>query len=171
MKHLVAAGLLAILMGGALAEVGVSVNIGHPGFYGRLDVGDYPPPPLIYPQPLVIQPVPPGAGYAPIYMRVPPGHARHWARHCQRYRACGRPVYFVQDRWYRDVYVPRYRERSPPLARRYDERPYRPRHYPEHYPGRIVPGGPDVAPGPPFGRGPIHAPHPGYVPGRLPGPP
>jgi len=46
---------------------------------------------------------------APIYLHVPPGHARHWARHCAQYNACGRPVYFVQDRWYNQVYVPHYR--------------------------------------------------------------
>jgi hypothetical protein len=42
--------------------------------------------------------------------RVPPGHAKHWNKHCRKYNACGQPVYFVQDRWYQQVYVPRYRE-------------------------------------------------------------
>ena len=36
------------------ADVGVSVNIGQPGFYGRLDIGGYPPPALIYAQPRFI---------------------------------------------------------------------------------------------------------------------
>ena len=43
----------------------------------------------------------------------PPGHMRHWDRHCHEYEACGRPVYFVDDGWYREVYVPRYREIRP----------------------------------------------------------
>lgn len=94
----------------ALADVGVSVSVGQPGFFGRIDIGDYyPAPALVYPQPLVIQPVP--VLPPPIYLHVPPGHAKNWARYCRRYDACGRPVYFVQDRWYNDVYVPRYRER------------------------------------------------------------
>ncbi len=32
-----------------------------------------------------------------------------------------RPVYFVQDRWYNDVYVPRYRERHGYREARYDD--------------------------------------------------
>ena len=27
---------------------------------------------------------------------------RHWRKHCARYDACGRPVYFVQEDWYRN---------------------------------------------------------------------
>ena len=30
------------------ADVGVSINIGQPGFYGRLDIGDYGQPQLLY---------------------------------------------------------------------------------------------------------------------------
>jgi hypothetical protein len=46
----------------------------------------------------------------PIYLRVPPGHARHWAKHCREYNACGERVFFVQDDWYNREYVPRYQE-------------------------------------------------------------
>ena len=92
------------------ADVGVSVQIGEPGFYGRIDIGNLPQPQLIYPQPVVIQPVPAGVVRQPIYLRVPPGHAKNWRKHCSKYNACGQPVYFVHDRWYNDVYVPQYRE-------------------------------------------------------------
>ena len=37
------------------------------------------------------------------------GACEDWRKHCHRYNACGQPVYFVQDNWYNDVYVPRYR--------------------------------------------------------------
>jgi hypothetical protein len=47
----------------------------------------------------------------PIYLRVPPGHAKHWSKHCHEYNACGERVYFVQDDWYQHEYVPRYQER------------------------------------------------------------
>ena len=47
--------------------------------------------------------------YQPVYLRVPPGHEKNWRKHCQRYNACGRPVYFVQDTWYTNVYAPQYR--------------------------------------------------------------
>ena len=43
-----------------------------------------------------------------IYLHVPPGHAKNWAKHCHKYDACGHPAYFVEEIWYRDVYVPRY---------------------------------------------------------------
>lgn len=91
------------------ADVGVSVSIGQPGFYGRLDIGGFPAPALLYPQPVMIQPVP--MGRPPLYLRVPPGHAKHWNKHCHEYRACGERVYFVRDDWYEREYIPRYQER------------------------------------------------------------
>lgn len=92
------------------ADVGVSVNIGQPGFYGRIDIGDYPypQPRVIYRQPRVVERV--YVEREPIYMRVPPGHARNWRMHCHRYNACGERVYFVQDNWYNHEYSPRYQE-------------------------------------------------------------
>ncbi len=90
------------------ADVGVSINIGQPGFYGRIDIGNAPPPVLIYTEPVWINRV--AVAPAPIYLRVPPGHEKKWAKHCRKYGACGRPVFFVRDEWYRDVYAPHYRE-------------------------------------------------------------
>jgi hypothetical protein len=92
------------------ADVGVSVSVGQPGFYGRIDIGSFPQPQVIYPQPVVIQRVPVAVAPQPIYLRVPPGHARNWRKHCHKYDACSQPVYFVRDDWYNNVYVPRYRE-------------------------------------------------------------
>ena len=48
----------------------------------------------------------------PIYLHVPPGHAKDWRKHCRKSNACGQPVYFVQEDWYNNVYVPRYRDRE-----------------------------------------------------------
>jgi hypothetical protein len=88
-------------------DVGVSVGISQPGFYGRIDVGSVSAPPvLIYPQPVLIAAPPAVVVQRPIYLRVPPGHARHWGKHCARYDACGRPVYFVQEDWYQKYYGP-----------------------------------------------------------------
>jgi hypothetical protein len=102
--------LLAPLLAAPVqAQVGFSLQVGQPGFYGQLNVGSaYPRPQLIYTQPQVIERRRDYAG-APIYLRVPPGHAKNWDKHCYRYSACDRPVYFVRDEWYEDVYVPRYR--------------------------------------------------------------
>lgn len=90
------------------ADVGVSVSIGQPGFYGRLDIGDYPQPQVIYRQPMMVERVP--MDRPPVYLRVPPGHAKHWSKHCREYNACGERVFFVQDKWYNHEYVPRYQE-------------------------------------------------------------
>lgn len=114
MNRTLLALLTAMLFSAAVpaADVGISLSIGQPGFYGRLDIGDYPRPSLMYTRPVIIQRAPRGTVFEPIYLHVPPGQAKNWKRYCGRYDACGRPVYFVQDRWYNDVYVPRYRERN-----------------------------------------------------------
>lgn len=106
---IVAAAATALSTPSLASDVGVSVSIGQPGFYGRIDIGGYPPPPVIYSQPVVIERVP--VSRTPIYLRVPPGHAKHWGKHCHKYNACGERVYFVQDDWYTRDYAPRYRER------------------------------------------------------------
>ena len=104
------AALFAAASAPALAQSNDSITLGQPGFYGRVDIGDYVPRPVVYaPQPVIIAP---RAHYAaaPIYLRVPPGHRRDWRRFCGRYEACGRPVLFVRDDWYTNTYVPRYRD-------------------------------------------------------------
>ena len=115
MKRFVFAAAAAAAAAVALAavpafatDVGVSVSVGQPGFYGRIDIGDVPPPQLIYAQPVVVEPV--AVVGPPLYLHVPPGHAKHWSKHCREYNACGQRVYFVQDNWYNNVYVPSYRE-------------------------------------------------------------
>lgn len=92
------------------ADVGVSVSVGQPGFYGRIDIGNAPRPVLIYPQPVVIQKVYVAQPPPPLYLHVPPGHAQKWSKHCHKYDACSRPVYFVKDDWYNNVYVPHYQQ-------------------------------------------------------------
>lgn len=112
LKRLVASSfLIAASCPAFAADVGVSISVGQPGFYGRIDIGDYPypQPRVIYSRPIVVQRQ--VEVYEPLYLRVPPGHAKNWKRYCGRYEACGYPVYFVQDSWYQNDYVPYYRER------------------------------------------------------------
>lgn len=114
-KYLLACALATSLVQtiGFAADVGVSINISQPGFYGRIDVGRVPGPMVIYPQPIIIEHRPVAVIRQPIYLRVPPGHEKNWGKYCNRYGACGQPVYFVQDNWYRDVYAPRlYEDRN-----------------------------------------------------------
>jgi hypothetical protein len=107
--------ILGLILAGAsafttAADVGVSVRIGDPNFYGRIDIGQFPQPRVIYERPVIIQTVPVDIVREPIYLRVPPGHQKNWRRFCGRYRACGQPVYFVHNDWYQREYIPRYRE-------------------------------------------------------------
>ena len=91
----------------ARADLGVAVTVGEPGFYGQIVLGNaYPAPALVYREPVVIHRT--HQHYRPIYLHVPKGHAKNWKKHCKHYDACYRPVYFVQDSWYEDVYVPTY---------------------------------------------------------------
>ncbi len=103
--------LLTLLVAGTSAAYAadIGVSIGLPGIYGRVDLGGVPHPQVIYNQPVVIDR---GPAYVeePVYLHVPPGRERNWRRYCRTYDACNRPVYFVRDDWYRNVYTPRYRE-------------------------------------------------------------
>ena len=69
-----------------------------PGVYGRVEIGNAPPPPVVYAEPKII--VRPATLPPPIYLHVPPGHAKHWKTHCKKYDACGQPVYFVKSAEY-----------------------------------------------------------------------
>jgi hypothetical protein len=128
-KAALAALLLSALSWSAqAANVGVTVRVGDPNFYGQIELGDRFRPQVIYEQPVVIHRS--RYVYDPIYLRVPPGHARHWQRYCGGYRACARPVYFVRDGWYRDTY--RHRDHWRDRDDDDDDRPRRRRRHGEH---------------------------------------
>lgn len=91
---------LAAVTSMAQAQTDVSVSVGgviQPGVYGRVVIGTRPPPPLIYQQPVIIAQPAVVVQQAPIYMHVPPGHAKKWSKHCYKYNACNQPVYFVRN--------------------------------------------------------------------------
>ncbi len=104
----VAAPVFALALvgaGSANAQAYVNVTIGGqfaPGVYGQIALGNNPPPPVINMQPVIVgRPV---YGAPVMYLHVAPEEYRDWARHCERYRACGHPVHFVRieqnDRWW-----------------------------------------------------------------------
>lgn len=87
------------------ADVGVSIAISQPGVYGRIDIGRFPQPAVVVARPVIIAPPAVAVvGARPVYMWVPPGHRKHWAKHCGRYNACGVPVYFVKSAEYEPGY-------------------------------------------------------------------
>ena len=103
---------MLVLVAGAAALAGCvhprGVDVGvrasgeiAPGVYGRVDIRNRPPPPVVYSQPVIIVGQP---RVAPVYMHVPPGHAKNWSKHCHKYDACGTPVYFVKSQEYEPGY-------------------------------------------------------------------
>ena len=108
-RMLIAAGFLGATAIAFAQSTGVSVTVGQPGFYGQIDIGDYPPPQLIYAEPVIVEQV--VVVQQPIYLRVQQDHVQHWDRYCNDYHACGQRVYFVQDSWYDNVYVPTYNKK------------------------------------------------------------
>ena len=102
MKTLQATAFASLLLASMAAHAGtpsVSVTVSGelaPGVYGEVQVGNAPPPPVVYAQPMIITPQPHHDEGRPIYLHVPPGHEKNWARHCREYNACNRPVYFVK---------------------------------------------------------------------------
>ncbi len=101
--------IAALTVGAAAANAGPTISVSvegevSPGVYGRVDVSNAPPRHVLYPQPMVIvQPKRP-ARVQPVYMHVPPGHAKNWRKHCHKYDACGMPVYFVKSAEYEPGY-------------------------------------------------------------------
>ncbi len=75
-----------------------------PGVYGRVELGKDSHPAIYYPQPMVIVKNSRYSQYQPVYLHVPPGHAKNWGKHCHKYHACERPVYFVKSIEYEESY-------------------------------------------------------------------
>jgi hypothetical protein len=109
MKPLIFAAALFAAAAPAVAQTSLSISVGQPGFYGRLDIGDFGRPPVYLAEPIIVERSVRFVG-EPMYLRVPPGHRKKWSKHCHRYNACGQRVYFVRDDWYENTYAPRYRE-------------------------------------------------------------
>lgn len=110
MKRKLLIPLLALLATPALqAQAPITTNLGEPGYYGPIVVDDsYPKPRLMFSDPQVIDEA--HRTGRPLYLHIPPGHAKDWEKHCKHYDACHQPAYFVEDSWYSDVYVPAYQK-------------------------------------------------------------
>jgi hypothetical protein len=94
----------AVLPTQAATNIGISIGINAPGQYGRIDINNYPQPRVVHTKPIIYAPSPVSMHQRPIYLYVPPSHQANWGRYCGSYRACGQPVYFVQETWVRDAY-------------------------------------------------------------------
>lgn len=102
-RYLLAAALSVAAAAASAADVAVSA--GHPDYFGQLEVGHLAPPAVVYENAVIVRGKRRVEGAEAIYMRLPEKQVRQWSKYCSRYDACGRPVYFVKDEWYRNVYV------------------------------------------------------------------
>lgn len=109
-RALALAAVFATTTAAAQTSVGVSVSVNQPGVYGRIDIGNMPPPPVIYAEPVIYAPPRVHVVQQPVYLYVPPGHQKKWGKHCKRYNACGQPVYFVKESWVRERHEQHERE-------------------------------------------------------------
>lgn len=133
MRYLLLAILITCFPTSVLAnDFGLSTNIGQPGFYGQINLGNnYPSPQVIYPQPVLVREARGNVLelQSPVYLHVPSHHSGNWHQHCHRYQACNLSVYFVRENWYNDVYAPHYNNYS----NRRGNVNYQDRHYDDHY--------------------------------------
>ncbi|RYY75013.1 MAG: hypothetical protein EOO52_11935 [Gammaproteobacteria bacterium] len=128
-------GLLGLQTSGAMAaDLDLNVLLSgevRPGVYGQVQIGNAPRPAVVYERPRVVVVDRHYEHEAPVYLHVPPGHARHWDRHCHDYHACSRRVYFVRSEEYEPTYV-RVHEHEPPPPRHH-HRDRGPGHGPHHH--------------------------------------
>jgi hypothetical protein len=125
LRHPLRVGLAAAALCAAAAAQALDLPLpplpplSPPGLPGRVDISRLPLPQVVVQTPTIIirpppLPTPPGVvvttpapprtapppAQQPVYMWVPPGHRKDWAKHCGKYKACGVPVLFVRDDWY-----------------------------------------------------------------------
>src|SRR6202521_214205 len=107
--------MAAVALAGAnvsrAGDLGINIILSGqvaPGVYGQVRLGNTAPPPLVYAQPMLIEPQ--ASPPPPVYLHVPPDHARNWRQHCREYHACNRPVYFVRSAEYEPEYQRHYAE-------------------------------------------------------------
>jgi len=120
---MVSMATLALAGVGHAGDLGINIILSGqvaPGIYGQVQLGKAQPPPLVYAQPMLI--VPQEAPPPPIYLHVPPGHAKNWRKHCREYNACNRPVYFVRSAEYEPDYERRRHDRGDDHERGHDDR-------------------------------------------------
>lgn len=90
-----------------------------PGVYGRVDAAKKPLPPLVYEQAMFIERPETNNGVVePLYLHVPPEHAKNWKKYCAQYKACDKPVYFVKSAEYEPGYQPPKPDKDEPSGKK-----------------------------------------------------
>ena len=107
MKSILALAVAAASLASAApagAQISADIGINQPGIYGRIRIGEVPPPALYRSEPIVVVRPRVVVEQPPVYLYVPVVQQQNWGQYCGRYGACGQPVYFVRDEWVRERY-------------------------------------------------------------------
>ena len=104
-RYLLAAAIFAVAASASAADIDVSISAGHPNYFGKIEIDQVAKPAVVFDNAVIVRGKRRVDGAEPIYMRLPEKQVRQWSKYCSRYDACGTPVYFVKDEWYRNVYV------------------------------------------------------------------
>jgi len=112
----IAIGAVAPLAGAAdKATVAAISGPVKPGVYGRVAMTSTPAaakPALVYSQPMMVDNPETTGVIEPVYLHVPPEHAKNWKKNCAKYEACNKPVFFIKSAEYEPGYVPPKPEKS-----------------------------------------------------------
>ena len=90
-----------------------------PGVYGRVDIANKPLPALVYEQAMFVDRPDTAGKVEPLYLHVPPEHAKNWKKYCGKYQACDHPVFFVKSAEYEPGYEPPKPEKAAGGKRRF----------------------------------------------------
>lgn len=96
--------LLGFAINANANDLGINVVLEgeiKPGVYGRVELNKNSHPALVYADPHIVVVDEHHHHKDPVYLHVPPGHAKDWAKHCHKYNACSRSVYFVKSEEYK----------------------------------------------------------------------
>jgi len=84
-----------------------------PGIYGRVAMASTATaaattvkPPLVYSQAMLVDAPSATGAVEPVYLHVPPDHAKNWKKYCAKYDACNKPVFFIKSAEYEPGYQP-----------------------------------------------------------------
>jgi hypothetical protein len=102
--------LIALLS--AAGQFALAAQAAEFSYFGPVDTSIAPEPGVIYER--VVKAAKQKPGDIPqnirsakvLYLHVPAGEERHWSAHCAKYQACEKPVLFVSEAWYQNVYLP-----------------------------------------------------------------
>jgi hypothetical protein len=147
MKRLLLTAIIAATPLLGVAQVNFNFSIGDPNYNGQIFIDNGQQPDVLNETPITGYPGPYNPSIQPIYLNVPLYVYEDWSQYCRYYgpRMCYKPVYFVDNDWYQNFYIPWYVNRYPNYIPKYQNRyPNDVPKYQNRYPNNV----PKYAPAP-----------------------